>query len=297
MTTVVALFISGAALGVVYGLIAMGYVLIFKASDTVNFAHGALMLLGAYLAFQFGSQRWGMSFGLSILLAAAITGLCGLLLQFLVARPLIGSPPHAVILATVGIDISLRALIGGREDWTLDVHEVGSPWLGSVSIGDITFPESNLWIMGASISIMVAVTVGVQRSSWGLAMRAAAEDQEVARVLGIPVKRLLASVWILSAVLVAIAGVFATSSPRLLEPVSFTIALRALPAAVIGGFDSLNGAILGGLVIGWAEVYAAAYQPAWLGTNFHLVFPYVLMLVVLLIRPQGFLGRPEVVRV
>lgn len=294
METLVTVGVSGTAVGCIYALLAYGYALIFKASHTINLAMGAMLLLGGYVAYEVG--QGGLGFGLATILSIIVICGGGWIAYRLVARPLLGASPDALIVATIGLDLSLRALMAGNHAWAESL-EVGSPWTHSTRVFGRTVALSDLWIIGITAVVLLSLGAVVRYTAFGLNMRACAEDPEAAQAQGISLRANLASVWMIAAGLAALAGILVGTFPRTLDPSNFTWALRALPAVVLGGMDSLRGAVLGGLIVGWAEAASGLYQPAWLGQGYQLVVPYALMLVVLLARPQGLLGRPEVSRV
>ncbi len=298
MSTQVVLILSGLAVGSIYALIAIGFAIIFKASHTLNFAHLALMLIGGFLVYQ-STQLWGFSFWTGLAIAAGINAVLASALYLLVAAPLVGRSMLAILIATLGANIVLETGVIANPAWATDVgREVGSPW-GSLTVevlGGRMF-LSHLWVLGLSTAVILLLYVVLQRSRWGLLFRAIAEDQEAAAAQGINVKYILVAVWAVAGMLAAVAGAFVGTFPRLISPESVEFALRSIPAVVIGGFDSINGAIVGGALVGLAEVYAAGYAPDYLGNNFHLIVAFLLMFVVLMIRPRGLFGSPEIRRV
>lgn len=296
MNSVVALLVTGAAVGCLYALLAAAYALIFKASDTLNLALGAFLLVGGYAAFGLGPDGANLPFWWASLLAIAIVALLGYVVQGVVARPLLAARPDALVIATVGLDLAIRASLGARDSWALNENEVGSPWTTSVRVAGVNVALADLWTIGISVVLLGFLGAALVGTRWGLTTRACAADLETARAQGISTKRNLAIVWVIAAVLAAVAGILVGTFPRTLDLSNHTWALRALPAVVIGGMGSLRGAVAGGLLVGYAEAFTAAYQPAWLGSNFQLVLPFVVMFVVLLVRPQGLFGRREVVR-
>lgn len=297
MNTIITILVAGAAVGSLYAMIAFGYALVFKASHSINLAASALVVLGGYAAYELGTKGLGWPFGLASLGAIALTCFGGWIAYRAIARPLLGASPDAIVVATIGFDLALRAALTSREKWTLNSLEVGSPWASSIDIAGRSVARADLWIIGIAVVVLGALGALVTRSRFGLNMRACAEDPEAAQAQGISLRRNLAAVWIIAAALAGIVGILVGTYPRTLDQSNFTWALRALPAVVLGGMDSLRGAVLGGLVIGYAEAISSAWQPAVLGQGYQLVVPYVLMLAVLLVRPQGLLGRPEVSRV
>ncbi len=303
---------SGLALGAIYALLALGIVIIFKATQILNFAHGALAAMGAYFTAYFAvtlnfpgkymtwapeTLQWILSALTAILLAAA----AGWLVERLAIRPMIGEPLFAVVMITIALDIVIRTitddLIG------TDPRPLGTPW-GSevVEIGPGLIAKAEI----ATIIVAVLCLVGVGaffRTRIGIAMRATAFDQEAAMAQGISAGQIFSLAWIIGAGLAAIAGIFSSVFPRSVGVSGFTafFAFRALPAVVIGGLDSISGAVAGGFIVGLAEVYAGAYLTgdtfSFLGTGFAGIMPYVVMLAVLLVRPYGLFGTEEVRRV
>jgi branched-chain amino acid transport system permease protein len=294
----VALVIGGLAIGSIYALIAIGFAIVFKASHTLNFAHLGLMLLGGFMVFQ-STRYWGLGFLPAVIIAAVITAVIAVIIYLLIAAPLVGRSTLAVLIATIGAEIMLQTSITAYRPWATDVGvDVGSPWGATTTtvLGARVF-TSHLWVIGLSAAIVMTLFLVLQRSRWGLLFRAIAEDQEAAAANGVRVRTILLVVWAVSGILAAVAGAFVGTFPRLMSPTSIEFAIRAIPAVVIGGFDSIHGAIIGGALVGLVEVYTATYAPAGLGTNFHLVMPYILMFLVLMFRQQGLFGSAEVRRV
>ncbi len=300
---------SGLALGAIYALLALGLVLIYKATQILNFAHGALAALGAYFCAYFVvtlnfpgkyltglplTMQWILSATCAVLVAAAV----GWLVERIAIRPLIGEPLFAVVLITIALDIIIRTitddLIGNNP------RPLGTPW-GSevVQIGPGRIAQAEI----ATIVVAILCLIGIAwffRTRIGVAMRATAFDQEAAMAQGISAGQIFSLAWMIGAGLAAIAGIFSSVFPRSVGVSSMTafFAFRALPAVVIGGLDSITGAVAGGFIIGLAEVYAGAYlEFSWLGTGFAGIMPYIVMLAVLLVRPYGLFGTEEVRRV
>ena len=303
---------SGLALGAIYALLALGIVIIYKATQILNFAHGALAALGAYFTAYFAvtlnfpgkyvsaapqTIQWILSALMAVLLAAGV----GWLVERLAIRPMIGEPLFAVVMITIGLDIIIRTitddLIGTNP------RPLGTPW-GSevVQIGPGLIAKAEI----VTIVVALACLVGIAaffRTRMGVAMRATAFDQEAAMAQGISAGQIFSLAWMIGAGLAAVAGVFSSVFPRSVGVSAFTafFAFRALPAVVIGGLDSIAGAVAGGFIIGLAEVYAGAYLTgsafSFLGTGFAGIMPYIVMLAVLLVRPYGLFGTEEVRRV
>lgn len=303
---------SGLALGAIYALLALGLVLIYKATQIVNFAHGALAALGAYFAAYFAvtlnfpgryleslpvTIQWILSAIVAVLAAAAV----GWLVERTAIRPMIGEPLFSVVLITIALDIIIRTIV---DDYIgNNPRPLGTPWGSNVvEIGPGIIAEAEI----ATIIVAILCLVGIAwffRTRIGVAMRATAFDQEAAMAQGISAGQIFSLAWMIGAGLAAIGGIFSSVFPRSVGVSSATafFAFRALPAVVIGGLDSISGAVAGGFIIGLAEVYTGAYLTgdtfSFLGTGFAGIMPYLVMLAVLLVRPYGLFGTEEVRRV
>ena len=302
---------DGAALGALYALLALGFVLIYKATQVINFAHGAVASVGAFFLATFavdkhipgrwiGGPEW-LAWALSVVFALLAAVAVGLIIERLAIRPMIGQPLFAVAIITLGIDIMLRSVI---DDWLGTSNKsVGSPFgLAVFDIGGVRIPHTQ--VVSTAIAVLCFVGVGAFfKTRTGIAMRATAFDQEAAMLQGVKVGRVFATAWGIAAALATFAGIFAAMFPRgsgNLEPGTAFFALRAFPAVILGGLDSTKGAIVGGFVIGIAEIGAAVYLQPFsdtLGNGFQTVVPYLVMLIGLLVRPYGLYGTPEVRRV
>ncbi len=292
----VSLIISSLAVGSIYTLIALGFVVVFRASSALNFAHVGVMLLGGYVTFQV-SRLWELGLLLGVLVAAAVSAAVAVVIYLTVARPLTGRPVMAVAIATIGVDMAMRTAVGSYPPWTGESVEVGGPWGADTSLVlGVPVYTSHLWIIATGMVVVGALVLTVERSRWGLWFRAIAEDEESAAAIGVPVRPVLLAAWMLAGLLAALAGAFVGTFPRLLQPASAEFAFRAIPAVVIGGLNSITGAVVGGVLVGFVEVYTAALAPGELGVNVHHVAPYVLMLAVLLWRAEGLFGTPDVRR-
>jgi branched-chain amino acid transport system permease protein len=288
---------GGLGQGSVYALIALGYVIIYKSTKIISFAQPALMVVGA-TTVAFLGPIYGVPFYLAVPVAMALTAGLGMMVERTALRPMIGKPVFVVAIITIGIDITLRVIV--NRFLGPQVRSVGDPWgLSVFSVGGTVYQVRFLVMMAATAVVVAALFAFFRYSRFGLAMRAAAFDQEVALAQGISVGQVFALSWALAGALAALAGMFVGTSAGI-DQNTWIIALKALPAIIIGGLDSLGGAVIGGLLVGVVESLVATYQPEfapWLGNNFFLVSPYVLLLVVLLVKPYGLFGTPEVERV
>ena len=298
MTVFVQTIVSGLALGAIYALLGLGFVIIYRATDVVSFAQPALMVFGAYWMVYFATVM-DLSFWLSLPLAAIVGAAAGALLERVFLRPLVGRPPFAAVMVTIGIDIILRVithdLIG------LEQRSVGDPFgLKTFSLGGIRVSQSDTVVLLTAILVVAALLAFTKYAKYGLAMRAAAYDQETAMAQGIPVGRMFGLAWALAGALAAIAGTLVSMGASSLSRSTWVFALKALPVIILGGLDSIAGALVGGAIIGVSERLVTQYQTGiapWLGNGFSLIVPYFVMVLVLLIRPYGLFGTPEVERV
>ena len=296
MTEFLSLILNGIALGAAYALIALGIVIIFKATEVVSFTHGSLVLFGAYVIARI-ADAWG--FWVGACAGIVLTGLLAIVVERLVIRRLKGASHLSLAIVTIGVDMVLVTELTRRIG--SDILNVPHPWAGEV-----------LRMFGVGISLNRALAIVVAAvlistffavfkfSGWGIAMRAAAEDGEVAMLMGIRLGRISLISWLIAGVLAAVAGLFLVGSPTPgVSTAIYPVAIAAFPAAILGGLDSTTGALIGGLTIGIAEALAAGYQDhlLFLGRGFSSVIPFAVMLAVLLVRPSGLLGTKELTRV
>jgi branched-chain amino acid transport system permease protein len=291
------LVLAGLALGARYALVALGFVVIYRATGVINFAQGGLVAVGAYLAYHFG-ERVGLPFAPAVLLALAACGVLGALVERTVLRTMVGQPVFAVIMVTIGLLFVIEQLV--PTVWGYDALNLGDPWgVETLNAAGLTIAVRDMWTIGLAAAALAGFFVFFRRSRYGLAMRATALDQEAALAQGISVRRVFALSWAIAGIVAALAGVTLASGAAGLNPTISFIALAAFPAIILGGLDSPAGAVLGGLLIGVTQTLTAGYQPdhaSWLGDNFHVVMPYVVMILILMVRPYGLFGTPEVQR-
>ncbi len=297
MTDFLQFVFAGSALGARYALVALGFVVIFRATGVINFAQGGLVALGAYLTFHF-TERVGLGFVFAVLLAVVICGIVGALVERLLLARMVGQPAFAVIMITIGLFFVIDQLIPTL--WGYGAHNLGDPWgIETVDVAGLNFAVRDLWTLAIAGGALAAFFVFFQRSRYGLAMRAVAIDQEASLAQGISVRQVVMLSWAISGMVAALAGVTLTTGAAAVSPSISFIALAAFPAMILGGLDSPQGAVIGGIVIGVTQTLTAGYQPehaAWLGDNFHAVMPYIVMIAILLIRPYGLFGTKIVDR-
>lgn len=301
MTEFLQLLVNGTALGFKYALVALGFVVIFKATGVINFAQGGFVMVGAYLTYQFGTT-WGLPFAVAVVLAMAATALSGLLVERLILRRMVGRPPFALIMITIGMLFIIQEIV--TLIWGFDALNLGDPWgLDTVQVGEVVIRISDLWTVGLALAAVAVFFAFFRFTSLGLAMRATALDQEAALAQGMSAKRVFASSWAIAGAVAALAGVTIAAGPANLNPGVQFLALLAFPAIILGGLDSPGGAIVGGVIIGITQTLTAGYQRDYLGflgdfgNNFQSVMPFVVMVLVLLIRPYGLFGTKEVKRI
>ncbi|HYF18969.1 MAG TPA: branched-chain amino acid ABC transporter permease [Ramlibacter sp.] len=280
------LVISGIAQGCIYGLIALGFVLIYKATETVSFAQGELMMLGAFAGLA-TMTLMGFPFWIAVPSAIAAMGLFGIALERLVIRPILGQPAFSIVMLTIGIGYVARGLITMIPGIGTDTHTLPVPYKDMVwNAGGLVVNGEQVVVIGAT-SVLCALLYAIFRySKVGIAMQAASQNQLAAYYMGIPVRRLNGLVWGLAAAVAGVAGL-------LLAPITFVhanmgfIGLKAFPAAVVGGFGSLPGAIVGGLIIGVVESLSGFYLPE----GFKDIAAYLVVLVMLVVMPNGLFGE------
>ncbi len=284
------LTISGLANGMVFALAAVGFVIVYKSSDVINFAQGELLLCGAYLCFTFVVQAglpWGVGVAATVVAAAAV----GLLIERFVLRPLIGEPVISMIMATIGLSSVLKAVIqgiwGARPRGFPDLFPDGVVRLGSATVGI----DQLLTIVVAAV-LLAALTVFFRVTREGIAMRAIADDQQAALSMGISIRRVLAVAWMMAAAAAAVAGLMLGNLVGLSQDIGF-VGLRVFPVVILGGLDSIRGAIVGGAVIGLLEAYTGGY----VGHGLHQIVPFLVLILVLMVRPYGLFGKPIIERV
>ncbi len=279
------LVISGVAQGCIYGLIALGFVLIYKATETVSFVQGDLMMLGAFVGLA-AMTFLGFPFWLAVVSSILGMGLAGVALERVVIRPILGQPAFSIVMLTIGIGYVLRGLITmipviGTETYVLPVPYKDQVW----KFGELVLNVEQMMVIGCTAVLCLILFAIFKYSKVGIAMQASSQNQLAAYYMGIPVKKLNGLVWGLAAAVAAVAGL-------LLAPITFVhanmgfVGLKAFPAAVVGGFGSLPGAIVGGLVIGLVESLAGFYA----AEGWKDIAPYVVVLIMLWVKPNGIFG-------
>ncbi len=288
---------AGFGAGAIYALLAVGFVIIYKSTLVISFAQPALMVAGA-MSVAYFRFSWGVPFLLALVLGAAAAAVIALVAERVTLRPMVGKPVFVVAIITLGLDIVIRVVV--NRFIGLTIQPMGDPWgLQVIRLGDVTIQQRHIAAVTVTAFLITLLFAFFKFSRVGLAMRATAFDQETALAQGISVGTVFALSWAIAGALAAVAGAFVGTGSGI-DQQTWIVALKALPAIILGGLDSIGGAVIGGLAVGIFEslmqTYQGQYMP-WLGSNFSVVSPYLLMLIVLLVRPYGLFGTPEVERV
>jgi branched-chain amino acid transport system permease protein len=284
--------IDGIATGSIYGALALALVLIYRSTGIVNFAQGEMAMFSTFVAW--GLVQAGIAVGFAILITLVLSLIGGMVIERLLIRPVEGSPELTLVTVTLGLLI----LVNGLARWIWGSTNRGFPSLfpdDAVSVGGIEVALESLGLLAVLLGVAGLLWVIFQRTGLGLAMRAAAVDPAASRLVGIPVGRMLMIGWGMAAVCGALAGVLV--APRLfLDPnLMGPVIIYSFAAATLGGFDSPFGAVLGGWIIGIAEALAGGYVD-FIGQDLKILVPLAVILTVLLVRPHGMFGSPEVAR-
>lgn len=282
ITDAMQLLLIGVAQGCGYALVALGFVFIYRATEIVNFAHGELMMLGAFAVLTF-AEIWGMGFWLGAALGVLSLGIFGYLLDAAVMRRVIGESQSSIFILTVALGVMLKALAGMI--WGYMPRVLNTPFQSNIDLGVITINSSRIAIIVGTVLICAALYFFLSRTRLGLAIQAASQNQLAAYYSRIPVKRLVSMIWAIGAMVAAVAGVLMAPVTQVDTEIT-VFGIKALAGAVVGGFGSIPGALLGCLLIGIAEPFLDYAYPPLQG-----VYAYIIMLVVLFIRPEGLIPQ------
>ena len=299
MANFIQLVFAGLAQGCIYALVALGFTIIFKASEVINFAQGEFLLLGAYLASA-GVFDWHLNFFVAVLIALVVTVLIGIAFERFALRRMIGRPVFSIIMVTIGLDVILRT--GVIVKWASTNRSPATPFnaQSGINAAGVHFGANDIWTIVVTMICCAALFVFFRYTRYGLAMRATALDQEAALAMGINIRAVYALAWGIAAAVATIAGIFLAISVTTFDSSLGGIALIAFPAIILGGLASIPGAVVGGVIIGLIEQLTAGYESHFtsvLGTGFHTIAPYLVMIVILLVRPYGLFGTRKVERI
>ncbi|MCK1394467.1 branched-chain amino acid ABC transporter permease [Bradyrhizobium sp. 1] len=282
MHSLISVIVSGVAVGCVYALIALGFTLIYKATEVVNFAQGELLMIGAFVAYSF-IVLWGWGYWAAIAATMIVVAVIGFLIDAVILRRIIGQPQFSVVMLTIGLGFVLRAV--GTMIWGTSSLVLPTPFAGAINVGGVVVSSTTLSMMVGAVFLCGAVGMFFGLTRVGVAMQAASQNQLAAYYMGVPVKLLFSLVWAISGGIAAIAGVLIAPVTLVDSNLGF-LGLKAFAAAVLGGFGSVPGALVGGVLIGLLEQLSSWYVTA----DMKDIAAYVALLAVLFVRPQGLLG-------
>ena len=284
------LVLSGMVIGSLYGLVAMGFAIIYRATGMVNFAQGEVMMLIAYMSYTFATIP-GMGFVPLLACVLGASTALGLLIEWLFIRPMLGEPMFSRVMVTIGLAVVIRSVV--ILIWGVEPTAFPRPFGNAViRFGDVALYPGQIFALASLAVLSLAMWLFFRRARVGIAMRATSNNETTALLMGINVKRISAIAWALAAVFAAFAGL-AFCLMFSLEPEISQMGLRGFPATILGGLDSVVGGAFGGLVIGIAENLAGGY----LGRGLKEIAGFVLIIVVLMVKPYGLFGQREIERV
>ena len=289
------LLVNGLVVGTLYGVVAMSFVLIYKATQVVNFAQGELLLVGAWVCWAL-LTKFQVPFWIGMPLTLVFMFAFGILIQIVILRPMIGEPIISVIMVTIALSTVFQAAL----KWIFGINPQPFPRVfASQSVNIFGYAIQTVYVMSlvVSVSMMLGMAWFFKSSKYGLAMRATAFNQQVAQSLGISVKSVFAMAWAISAVVSAVAGVVVA----VVNGVSFGLAaygIKVFPAVILGGLDSIAGAVVGGIIIGLLENIAQFVDSEYLHLgNLYEVAPFYVLIIILMIKPYGLFGTKDIERV
>ncbi len=284
------LTLSGLTNGAVLALAALGFVLIYKASDVLNFAQGEFLLVGAYVMFAVvGELGWHWTIGIVVTVLVAVA--LGVVLERLVLRPMIGEPIISLIMVTIGLSSLLKAAVSAI--WGTDERAFPS-FIPSepVHFFGATVTTDKLWAIGIAAIFLIGFNLFFRRSNDGIAMRAVADDQQAALSMGISVKKIFAMAWSISAATAAIGGIIIANILGVSGNIS-GVGLQVFPVVILGGLDSIPGAVIGGVIIGLLQAYTGGY----VGNGLNSIIPFIVLVLILMVKPYGLFGQEIIERV
>jgi branched-chain amino acid transport system permease protein len=297
-------FFNGLSLGAIYALIAIGYTMVYGIIGMINFAHGEIYMIGAYVGLvtltAIGTQTGFPPYvlvGAMLIVAIGVTGVYGYTMERVAYRPLRGSPRLVALISAIGMSIFLQnwvALGQGARDMAVPNILSGAVQFHMGTTFDVTVPYSRVMIIVVTVLLMIGLSLFIKYSRMGRASRACSQDMHMANLLGIDTNRVISFTFVLGAMLAAVGGVLIAVTIGKLNPfIGFIVGIKAFTAAVLGGIGSIPGAMLGGVLLGLVETFAAAY----ISSQYKDIVAFLLLILILLFRPTGLLGKPEVEKV
>lgn len=288
------LLVTGLVVGSIYALVALGFVLIYKATSVLNFAQGELLMLGAYVCLALVVD-YRIPFIAAFFITLVFSLFLGLLLERILLRPMIGEPIISIIMLTIGLSSVLKAIVQAIWGTQTKVFPEIFPQ-EPLNFGGIVISEVYLWSMALAVILFIIFSLFFKYSRAGIAMRATADDQQAAQSMGISVKKVFAMSWAIAAIVSSIGGVLVGNINGINNSLSF-IGLKVFPCVILGGLDSIIGAVIGGLMVGVLENLFGGYLDGFFGGGVKEVAPFVVLVVILMIKPYGLFGKIEIERV
>lgn len=296
--------INGLSLGAIYALIAIGYTMVYGIIGMINFAHGEIYMMGAYIGLitltALGMQAGyplPVVLGVALIVSMFVTGLYGWTIERVAYRPLRGKPRLVPLISAIGMSIFLQNYVQlgqGARDMSVPQLITGVVHIPMSDGFTVTIPYTRILVIAVTIIVMVALTLYIQHSRMGKACRACSEDMAMTNLLGINTNKVVSFTFVLGAVLAAVGGILIALTVGKLNPyIGFIAGIKAFTAAVLGGIGSIPGAMLGGVLLGLAETFAAGY----LSAEYKDVVSFGLLILILLFRPTGLLGKPDIEKV
>ena len=289
------LVINGLVVGSIYALVAMGFVIIYKSTSILNFAQGEFLMLGAYVCLAIFTT-YGVPFVAAFVLTLGFSVVLGVLMERVILRPMIGEPVISVIVLTLGLSFILKALV--QAIWGSDIRPFPAIFPASpVMVGPLPVSQGYLYSVGSVVVLLVLLSLFFKYTRWGIAMRATAFSQQVALSMGISVKRIFALSWSIAAVVSAVGGVLLGSIRGSVDGAVAVFGLKVIPVVILGGLDSVLGAIVGGVVMGVLENLAGGYLDPVFGGGVKEVAPFIALVAILAVKPYGLFGKVKIERV
>ena len=289
------LVINGLVVGSIYALVAMGFVIIYKSTSILNFAQGEFLMLGAYVCLAIFTT-YGVPFVAAFVLTLGFSVVLGVLMERVILRPMIGEPVISVIVLTLGLSFILKALV--QAIWGSDIRPFPAIFPAApVMVGPLPVSQGYLYSVGSVVVLLVLLSLFFKYTRWGIAMRATAFSQQVALSMGISVKRIFALSWSIAAVVSAVGGVLLGSIRGSVDGAVAVFGLKVIPVVILGGLDSVLGAIVGGVVMGVLENLAGGYLDPVFGGGVKEVAPFIALVAILAVKPYGLFGKVKIERV
>ena len=286
--------LDGISVGSIYAMVALGFVLIYKATDVLNFAQGELMMVGVYFCFYLLTSH-NIPFLLALFLTILFAALLGILTEIIFLKPLLGEPIFSMVMITIALSMLLKSAAGLL--WGHDTYAFPK-FIGNDSLNFMGVPVMPISLLttGAVILLMIILYLFFRYSHTGLAMMATAGDQDAATIMGININRMFAITWSIAA-LIAVIGVFRYARSNFLYPDMGFIGVNSFPAAILGGLDGIIGGLCGGLIIGLMENLVGIYIEPFLGGGIKEMVAFILLILILMVKPYGLFGTKEIEKV